>query len=98
MGRPSNSVHFLLIDFALAIRLKEQLPCERQVDDGYDSTDAYISAIAELRKPISTHRTVLKHESRFACFKSLSVSLSLVPRGPRASRSNPTPFHVSGFL
>jgi len=79
MGRPGNGVRFLLIDFALAIHLKEWFPCEGRVDDGYDSTDAHISAIAELRKPISTHRTVLKRESGFACFESSSVSSSLVP-------------------
>src|SRR5712671_1880235 len=98
MGRPGNSVHFLLINFALAIRLKERLPCEGRVDDGYDLTFAHISAIAELRKPISTCQTVLKHESGFACFELLSVSSSLVPRGLRASSSNPTPFHASGSL
>ena len=52
MGRPGNGVCFLLIDFALAIRLKEWLLHEGQVDDGYDLTNAHILAIAELRKPI----------------------------------------------
>jgi len=81
MGRPGNSVCFLLIDFALAIHLKERFPHEGRVDDGYDLTDAHILAIAELRKPISTCRTVLKRESGFACFESSSVSSSLVPQG-----------------
>ena len=52
MGRPGNSVCFLLINFALAIHLKEWLLHKRQVDDGYDLTNAHILAIAELRKPI----------------------------------------------
>jgi hypothetical protein len=78
MGRPGNSVHFLLINFALAIYLKEWFPHEGQVDDGYDLTNAHILAIAELRKPISTRWTILKRESGFACFESLSVSSLLV--------------------
>jgi len=98
MGRPGNGVCFLLIDFALAIRLKEWLLHEGQVDDGYDLTDAHISAIAELRKPILTCQTVLKRKSGFTCFESSSVSSLLVPRGLRASSSNPTPFYVSEFL
>src|SRR6266705_5087949 len=98
MGRPFNGVRFLLIDLASEMRLKERLPREGRNDDGYDSTDAHISAMAGFRKPISTRRTVLKRKSAFACYESSSVSLSLVHRVSRASSNTPTCFHVPGSL
>src|SRR6266850_3244320 len=98
MGRPSNGIRFLLIDFTSGMRLKERLPQEGRKDEGYDSTAAHISAIAGLRKPRSIRRRLLKHKSGFTCSDSRSVSSSLVPQVPRASSNSPTFVHVSGSL
>src|ERR1700761_4099433 len=96
MGSPGSGIRFLLVSLASEERLNARLPREGQAEDGYDSTEAHILAMAGFRKPISTRRTLLKRGSGFRWSKSLSVSSSLVPRGPRASSNSLTLSHASG--